>query len=326
MENIKKSRMIIYGLGAYFHNYYTPKVLDRLEREYSIVGFADKNPDAFRSINLEKYNRYTDISECIYDYICITASAHYENIRKELEEQGVEPGKFLSKEFWIEFCQNTMLPMNRVLGSGLEIGGPSSIFQAIYHTCHACDGVNYAEETVWGNNAGKKYVWKDHDLGNQIIADATDLGMIADATYDFVISSNNLEHVANPLKAVSESIRILKSGGVLIILVPCKKHTFDHRRSYTSFEHILEDYKNNVLEDDLTHLPEILEKHDLSMDLPAGSKEEFKIRSLENYKNRCLHHHVYSEELLEKIASYFKLKILENTEWGMNYYLVAEKQ
>lgn len=49
--------------------------------------------------------------------------------------------------------------------------------------------------------------------------------------------------------------------GALIILVPCKKHTFDHKRSYTSFEHILEDYKNNVSEDELSLIPAALSKN-----------------------------------------------------------------
>ena len=312
-------------MGVNFQNYVTQKVLDGLEKAYDIVGYADKNPDVLRSDFLEKYNRYTDISECVYDYICITSSKYYEDIKEELEKQGVQSEKILPREFWMEFCLNTMLPMDRLSGRGLEIGGPSKIFRTIYHTCYACDGVNYDKETVWGSNVGEKYVWEDRELGSQIIADATDLNMVADATYDFVISSNNLEHIANPLKAIRESIRVLKGGGVLVILVPCKKYTFDHRRSVTTFEHILEDYKKNVAEDDLMHLPEILKMHDLAMDPAAGNEEEFKNRSLENYKNRCLHHHVYSEELLESIASYFKLKVLENTEWCRNYYFVVEK-
>ena len=34
------------------------------------------------------------------------------------------------------------------------------------------------------------------------------------------------------------------------------------------------------------------------MDLPAGNFTQFKQRSLDNYNNRCLHHYVYSENLL----------------------------
>ena len=73
------------------------------------------------------------------------------------------------------------------------------------------------------------------------------------------------------------------------------KGRFDHRREPTEVAHLLEDYERNTLEDDLTHLPEILQKHDLSMDSGVGTTEEFHLRSLNNFENRCLHHHVFDE-------------------------------
>jgi hypothetical protein len=54
-----------------------------------------------------------------------------------------------------------------------------------------------------------------------------------------------------------------------------------------------EDFRNGVGEDDLTHLPEILQLHDLQKDKAAGSKEEFRQRCAQNYSNRALHHHVF---------------------------------
>jgi len=68
---------------------------------------------------------------------------------------------------------------------------------------------------------------------------------------------------------------------------------------------MLQDFSSGTAESDLTHLPEILEKHDLSMDLAAG-QEEFHRRSLDNFSNRCLHHHVFdkqnSRELLTAVG------------------------
>ena len=58
---------------------------------------------------------------------------------------------------------------------------------------------------------------------------------------------------------------------------------------------MFEDFKNGTGEDDLTHLPEILELHDLACDVGAGTFEQFRARSLENFSNRCLHHHVFDE-------------------------------
>ncbi len=56
------------------------------------------------------------------------------------------------------------------------------------------------------------------------------------------------------------------------------------------------DWQNKTTEDDLFHLPEILERHDLSRDPLAGSLEQFRARSLDNFNNRCLHHHVFDEK------------------------------
>ena len=52
------------------------------------------------------------------------------------------------------------------------------------------------------------------------------------------------------------------------LVVPHKDKTFDHNRPVTSLNHLEEDLDNDVDEDDLTHLPEILELHDLRGNLP----------------------------------------------------------
>lgn len=135
-----------------------------------------------------------------------------------------------------------------------------------------------------------------------------------------------MEHIANPLKAISEWLRVLKSQGFLVILVPNKQFTFDNRRDYTSFEHLLDDFKNNIGENDLTHLPEILDKHDLSNGFDSRDRVVFEEQCLHNEENRSMHHHVFNNEVLEEIAIYFDVTILENAKFGADYYLVAAKK
>ena len=62
--------------------------------------------------------------------------------------------------------------------------------------------------------------------------------------------------------------------------------------------HLLDDERRGTAEDDVTHLPEILERHDLSLDPPAGDLAAFTARSERNVENRCLHHHVFDEHLV----------------------------
>jgi len=87
----------------------------------------------------------------------------------------------------------------------------------------------------------------------------------------------------------------MRPGGALVLVLPNYSRTFDHRREPTPISHMIQDFNQNTQEGDLTHLPEILHAHDLSMDLPAGTPEEFRESSLNNFVNRCLHHHVFNE-------------------------------
>ena len=38
-----------------------------------------------------------------------------------------------------------------------------------------------------------------------------------------------------------------------------EKVNFDHNRDFTTYDHLLKDYKNNIKEDDLFHLDEVLD-------------------------------------------------------------------
>lgn len=160
-------------------------------------------------------------------------------------------------------------------------------------------------------NDGWNYrFYENKKSGYQYICEATDLQKINDKAYDFILASHILEHTANPIKAIQEWVRVLKDEGQILIVVPHKEKTFDHNRPVTPFRHLMDDYERDVKEDDLTHLPEILELHDLEIDAPAGDAISFKKRSLCNCRNRCLHHHVFDVDNLTKILGFLNLNII----------------
>lgn len=115
-------------------------------------------------------------------------------------------------------------------------------------------------------------------------------------------------------------------GGVVLIIVPMKEKTFDHDREYTTFNHLLEDYLNDVREDDLTHLSEIIEKHDYDMNISCGGKEKFIERAKKNVENRCLHHHVFAENGLKEMFKFVGLKVLNFTGLWNNWLIMGQKQ
>lgn len=216
---------------------------------------------------------------------------------------------------------------------GLEVGGPSRIFLTdgmipIYPIIEELDGCNFSKETLWesGLEEGQTYKYGDN-IGYQFICEAANLEeKILPNQYDFIISSNCLEHSANPLKVLIRFIMAVKSGGLILLVLPKKEVTFDHKRKVTTYTHLYEDYKNNMGEDDLTHLPEILELHDLSLDLPAGTLEQFKERSLKNHENRGLHQHVFDLPLLLTILKAFNLEKVYAGDIVSDYIIVGRKQ
>ncbi len=151
----------------------------------------------------------------------------------------------------------------------LEIGGPSEIFALgplpIYRVLKKIDNCNYASRQI---------LWKpdgfEPQYGQTLICEASSLKDICYGSYDCVLSSHSLEHIANPLEALYEWRRVLARDGLLLLILPHKDHTFDWQRPVTTLEHMIADYENHTAEDDLTHLDEILKLHDFSKDIPAG--------------------------------------------------------
>ena len=160
----------------------------------------------------------------------------------------------------------------------------------------------------------------------QYIHDATDLTSIADGTYDFLLASHILEHVANPLRALQEFHRVLKPGGSMLIAVPNQLHTFDHRRPVTTFAHLQADLAANTDESDMTHLEEILALHDLEMDKPAGTPAEFRERCKRNLEARCMHQHVFDLALLDRSLRHTGFRPVYGTDvWDIHVLIFARR-
>lgn len=199
----------------------------------------------------------------------------------------------------------------------LEIGGPSDIFKdggilPVYAILTSVDNCLYSTQTIWTGNVAQTFNY--HPLkpaGIQYICEATDLKSVSSSSYDCVLASHCLEHVANPLRALAEWKRVLKKDGVFLLVLPHKEGTFDWRRPVTPLAHMIDDFEKQTGEDDLTHLPEILSLHDLEKDPLAGSPEQFRERSLQNSVNRALHHHVFDTLTAIQLADRAGFQLLQ---------------
>jgi len=185
--------------------------------------------------------------------------------------------------------------------NALEIGGPSSLLNSFYTHLEQLTVLNYEPAMTKHSQVGNSPV---------IYGDATNEDILTqlDEKYDLLITSHTLEHIANPIKALKIWKQLLKTGGTILSIVPCKHHCWDKARSYTTLSHLIKDYMYNTLESDLTHVHE----------------SNCMIETRPNYYNdvgvsndaRVIHHHVYSKSILSEMHSYagFKQILSDNIE------------
>lgn len=83
--------------------------------------------------------------------------------------------------------------------------------------------------------------------------DAEGLDRFADGSFDFVIASHVIEHLANPVRLVVDAWRTLAPGGILLIAAPDKRFTFDAPRAITPWEHVAADFASGVRTNDDDH-------------------------------------------------------------------------
>ncbi|MEW6720051.1 MAG: class I SAM-dependent methyltransferase [Thermodesulfobacteriota bacterium] len=222
---------------------------------------------------------------------------------------------------------------------GLEIGGPSSVFKLgrlfpVYAVAGRVDNCNlshrasdplYRFETAIEEGRTFRYS-RLRAPGVQYVMEAADLSRIAPASYDFVLSSHALEHVANPLRALSEWTRVLREGGHIVLVLPHKDGTFDHRRPVTTLAHMVADFERRVSDDDATHMDEILRLHDLARTPEYPGIEDLKQATRENPVRRRLHHHVFDTRLAVETVHHMGLQILSVEVYIPHHILIVARK
>lgn len=199
---------------------------------------------------------------------------------------------------------------------GVEIGGPSHIFDTnlpVYRHIQSLDNCVFAKETHWeGSRSSGATFHFDHGkrTGNNFITEGATLAGIGDAEYDLVLSSHNLEHIANPIKALQNWKRVLKPRGFLLLVLPDKHRTFDYRRPVTTLEHLREDFARDMGEDDMTHVEEFVTLWDYKKYPIANSIAEHRERYRNNYEQRLVHHHVFDLNSALDLVNYSGWQVL----------------
>lgn len=123
------------------------------------------------------------------------------------------------------------------------------------------------------------------------------LRAVADATVDFVIASHVLEHLAEPIGMLADIERVVRPGGVAIVLLPDRRRTFDHTRQPTDLEHLVREFEAGIDTVDDAHIEEFLTG--TGVQLADGDD---RVEQIEHHRRRTVHVHCWHEvEFIEVI-------------------------
>ena len=135
--------------------------------------------------------------------------------------------------------------------------------------------------------------------------DANALVDVESDSVDFVFSSHSLEHAPNPIDSLIDYYRVVKDGGIVYTVIPCKKNTYDRNRIDTPISKLVKKWEEHNYSYTLDEFKEMY-KNTINHILYYNKSEEEIIN--EWHLNSGIHHiYVYSiHNTIELI-----LKILE---------------
>ena len=216
-----------------------------------------------------------------------------------------------------------------VAGDGIELGPGHQPFPLPYAgaTARYVDRWKPDENTELFPELGDDAVFALPDIIADLNVDR--LSMIADQSEDFVIASHVLEHLTDPLAQLSEIHRVLRPGGVALVLLPERTLTFDRARQGTTLPHLIADNDVGMTVADDAHIEEFLiyaEGWHESWDDAAGRKARFDMQ-----RDRSFHVHCWTQEEFipvlrhtitamgmswELIDAYFVADVVDSIEFG----------
>jgi SAM-dependent methyltransferase len=121
-------------------------------------------------------------------------------------------------------------------GNGLEVGAGSRPFPVPANV-----------RVTYGDIRDHQTLESYFNTTNVQSGDEIDAQTFADLEadrFDFVISAHLIEHLLDPVGSIIQALRVLKPNGVLILVVPDMRRTFDCDRPETTLDHVLQDYRD----------------------------------------------------------------------------------
>ncbi len=139
-------------------------------------------------------------------------------------------------------------------------------------------------------------------------------------SFDFIFSSHVLEHCCDVIKVLKEFIRVLKPGGLVILILPHMDRMFDKGRIPSTLEKHINDYSIGITPNDYI-LPQSIHS-DLYDDFLRISiepydhkwkkialKKDSKFDPVWMVENNLVHFHCWTPLEIVKILEFLDLKV-----------------
>jgi SAM-dependent methyltransferase len=183
-------------------------------------------------------------------------------------------------------------------GRGLEVGAGDRPFP-----------VPERAEVLYGDirDAGSVQTYfKTEDVRSGDRVDAQTFAGIDDESLDFVISAHVIEHLRNPIGSIVNAVRVLRPGGIHILVVPDMRYTFDRRRPETTIEHVLLDHEQGgestcrqSYEEHLRYVhPELTNEQYSEAEIESQSTENAK-----RWRDFDIHFHAWTKTGFEAVLA-----------------------
>ena len=121
-----------------------------------------------------------------------------------------------------------------IKGTGLEVGAGSRPFPLP-------PGVKCFYGDKRDAQSLEKYFGDNKFIPDGTRIDAQSFQGIEEESLDFVISAHVIEHLEDPIGSIRNAIQCLKPGGIHLLVVPDRRHTFDRDRPGTPLSHVIQD-------------------------------------------------------------------------------------
>lgn len=180
----------------------------------------------------------------------------------------------------------------KLSGRGLEVGA-LNFPAAVPSGCvmEYCDAHTQEELAAIFPEVGKGSLVT---VNHVIDLDTGSLSSIPASPYDFVIMNHVIEHVACPIAVIEQLFSVLKDDGILVISAPDKEYCFDKDRPLTTFDHLLDEYRQGVSKVDDDHYLDLIRYN--YPDIFLGNDSLAISKLLELQRSRREHAHVWDSE------------------------------